>query len=411
MDENNLPRQPVDEELREDLLREWGIPDDMVPYAHWAYYTWTLPQIPPQIDLPAGWNPSNDPTLDRVLAALATRAGLDIWASAPMDLSWFEPQAEQISSLWCRGDTRAFQSLKTIEKMTGLQSLMLPRASDVLELSDLPRLRHVFVVHKNHLSVVHAPRLTSLSLTLSTVPAHFQLTPQVKEVAFHTRSVNLAAIGDLSNLREIFIEGAAHVDLSPLADAGHLEKIKFLRVREVTGAAALKNCSRLREVDLIYTTAIDDTDSLLGLELERFHGEGRAFDESFADTAGRKNGWWLVLMPNRPRTTSTAADFSVHITDDDRAEVSLRDFGWLADRAGMDDDDLTSEDIEVLCQHELRRTHPDWLENDILTFDSEGDQFNVIAPNSAIAEELIAAMNRLFANKSRLRRALREARA
>ncbi|MEV8274373.1 hypothetical protein [Microbacterium sp. NPDC077184] len=395
----------MDDSANVTSLQDWGASREVIPFMAWAYSTVRAPQIPPQIQLPQGWSPRSKPSLSNVVDMLRRGAGLSLHESVPVDVALFREGHATLSSLECVGNARAFGSLESVEGMVGLQSLSLPRFATRFDLAHLDKLRVATISHAAQVSVAKAPNLTVLGLRMSSVPSTFTLEPQIHELDLDVRQLDMRSWGSTQNLREVVVTGASSFDVTPLADAIELERLIVMRTKEVTGLSALRNCRKLKEVVLSNVHRLDDVRVLLELSLMRFEGVGPAFDDDFAVAAGARAGWW-VPRPAKARE-GVAAPFVIREVPDDLIEVALSDMAWFAARTGLPLDSVTTDDVEQLVQHELERTHPQWLSEEIVILDSEADEFIAIVPNTQVARTMVAVMSRLFADTSRLRVAVR----
>jgi hypothetical protein len=387
-------------------LRSWGVPQAILEHAAWPHPDFLLGQLPPIIVLPDEWTPDAEPGLDEVLAGLELGMGIMIPGDAEFDFRWLTPSVDTISSVSCWGNWALYRGHATLSQMRSLKSLIPPATDEVVDLSELLSLRTVLIRSDGLLSAAVAPSLVSLTLTGVRIRSELRVAPAVRDVGLEVGAVDLALLHQMPELRTLVIKGAPVLDVGPVGALRHLEVFKVFRSRRVHGVAALKGCTSLRELLLYQVSEVDDPEAILKLDLQMFEGAGGAFDEQFARTAHERSGW-AVTVPRLRGRKRAPSPFIAETTTDDRVEITFSDFGWLNEQLGIaaeQESPLLSGQVEQLMREQLERSRPDWVESELLEFDSETDAARVIAPNSATAQLVMSALDELFLNERALRK-------
>lgn len=234
------------------------------------------------------------------------------------------------------------------------------------------------------------------------LPTRFTVPEGVEFLIISARRVDLTAIGDLTGLRKLILDGVSTVDLQPLAGSQHLEFLRVWRARSVIGLAALTTCTNLESIDFHNITEVDDLDALRRVRTTRLSAVGAAFDETFAAAVKGTPGWWV--QPRRGRGRARRREIFEISEAGEEVEVTLRDFGWIQAQLGAEDIELTSEDIESLIAFELRGLGERWLgDSGLAEFDSEAEAVIIKLPNSKTAKELISILDPFFSSRRRVR--------
>lgn len=401
---DDLPvTEPFDYDAQYWALRDWGVPEELMPYAVWRSTTSDVVKLPPQLELPSGWDPDQEPRLAAIRPLLLAGAGLWLHLSAPFQLGWFAEVLPSITSLWVTGTDPSFLvDPERIEEMTALRSLSLMKTAQTLRLSQLPELEHVNIRSRTQFSAIEAPRLRELNLDAGVLPARFTVPTGLEGLFISAREVDLTRIGDLTGLRELVTDRAATVDLGPLAGSQKLRHLRVFGARSVMGVAALSTCTNLDGLVFYNVAEVDDLEAFKRVRANRVEAVGAAFDDAFAAEVRSRFGWWV--QPRRGRGRAQRKDLFEVKAVEERVEVTFGDFGWVAEQLGDEDVELTSEDIEAIIAYELSAVDDRWLgEGGLARFDSEAEAVNITLPNSESAQELIGILNPLFLSRRRLR--------
>ncbi|MFT3799289.1 hypothetical protein [Microbacterium sp.] len=361
--------------------------------------------LPPKLELPPEWA-GLEPTWEQVRQAAELGMGIYIPYGVWFDYARLgDAGLARLSSLDCRAVMDEHDNVELVAHMTSAMLLTVASTQHEVDLSHLTNLREAGVCGPAMVSAGRAPQLESFSVMSMPGGRRFALreplvvSPTVTELVLELSRIDLRVLEQVPALEYLALDGAAELDLSYLAGLSELTKLRIFRTRRVRGVEALRACPRLEWLEFNYVAEIDDLNALLTVPVEVFSGSGKAFTPEFAEAAASKPRWYAKAPP-QPKQSP----FEIR-AGEEVVEVAFTAFDWLAGQLGDEDAEVYSGDIEDVISAYLGKTHPEWVSTRLVQFDSEAEQVVLITPNTEVAQNVRAALDKLFLNKRQLRRA------
>lgn len=390
-------REMDDDEL---ILRDWGVPDDLLPFSGLDPNPARGDEPRPLLWLPDGWRPDSDPALSRVREAIDAGMGVSLPGYTDVfDLHSLEQSVTELTILWCLYDPAATSGLELLREMHKLRGLRAPNTTEQIDLSQLPELRDVSIHGPALLSALAAPALRTASASVPSLTDEVRLSPTIDTLGLSAKVVDIESISrSLPDLISLTIDGARALDFAPLAQLRSLRELKVMNVGSISGLETFAKSARLDSLSIDRVAVLDEPAALLQVNATRAEAMGSPdLDANFQTAAEKLGRRWYVEPPRRPRSRSR---FVIDSAPDGFYEISFTD--WDAPSADVNADgdsaQMSGHDLERLLSA-VQQSIPA-LRAIPVTYDSEGDAFHALVHERKQAVALRTAWDKFLRNRS-----------
>lgn len=291
--------------------------------------------------LPLDWTPKHWLSISLIREIVEYGVGLYIPKGLPagFDLSWLDEQIGQLPVLWIDAGLAEVDNLSIIEEAVGLREIVTPFEGHV-DLSGLESLREAEIRSDGYLSALRARSLTTAIVHLPVVTPDIELSRSITSLSITSGQFDSRILGQVPQLRDLAVYGAAVVDLLCLPADAYLDTLVIADCRILRGLERFTAHVRLRSLKLFRVSRIDEVKVLPAINpecLDILHCPD--VTPALAQQMKLTNPAWTVASGKK---RGGGSRFERTQTHDGKHEVIFDDWEWV--EALIDQTDI---DIEV----------------------------------------------------------------